>query len=146
MIFAIYCELQLHVQQCLHSWNFVVTNEIKTCNNFLQKNDLIWVMKYIYHTLTHTILPSSSSLMHNFLHSKKSTQSDMTQHIYILHIYWYIPWHNNLPPYMYQISLIYIQITWQDNFSHIWHCYLICVHLYHYYNSVKLQELKYFSK
>ena len=67
----IYCELQLHVQQFLHSWNFAVTHDIKTCNNFLQKNDLIWVMTYIYHTLTFTIIFSSSSLMHNFLHAKR---------------------------------------------------------------------------
>ena len=83
---AIYCELQWHIQQCLYSSNFAVTHEITTCNNFLQKYDFIWVMKYIYHTLRCTILSLLRSFMLNFLHSKKSTQSDMTQHKYILHI------------------------------------------------------------
>ena len=59
------------IQQFLHSWNFAVTNDTNTYNNFLQKNDLIWVMKYIYHTLTITILSCSGSLMHNFLHAKR---------------------------------------------------------------------------
>ena len=45
MDIAIYCKLQWHVQQCLHSWKFTVTNKIKICNNFVQTNDLIWVMK-----------------------------------------------------------------------------------------------------
>ena len=40
IVIEIYCELQLHVQQFLHSWNFAITNEIKTFNNFLEKNDL----------------------------------------------------------------------------------------------------------
>ena len=68
---AIYCELQWHIQQCLYSSNFAVTHEITTCNNFLQKYDFIWVMKYIYHTLRCTILSLPRSFMHNFQHSKR---------------------------------------------------------------------------
>ena len=68
--------------------NFEVTNDIKTYNNFLQKNDLIWVMKYIYHTLTFTILSSSSSLMYNFLHAKR-LHKVIWHKTYIFYIYNY---------------------------------------------------------
>ena len=59
-----------------------------TYNNFLQKNDLIWVMKYINHTLTITILPCSSSLMHNFLHAKR-LHKVIWHKTYIFNIYKY---------------------------------------------------------
>ena len=68
---AIYCKQQWHIQECLYLSNFAVTHEITTCNNFLQKYDFIWVMKYIYHTLRCTILSLPRSFMHNFLHSKR---------------------------------------------------------------------------
>ena len=96
IIIEIYCELQLHVQQFLHSWNFAVTNDIKTCNNFLQKNELIWVMRYIYHTLTFTIIFFSCSLMHNFLHAKRLPKVIWHEtHIYFTYRTT-IPWVTNL--------------------------------------------------
>ena len=123
IIIEIYCELQLHVQQFLHSWNFAVTNDIKTCNNFLQKNELIWVMRYIYHTLWHS--PSSSSAVVSWIISymqKDYTKWYDTKHIYILHIELYIPLDTNLLHtcirYHFYTDKLLTHMKWQF-FTHI---------------------------
>ena len=123
MVIEIYCELQLHKQQFLHSWNFAVTNDINAYNNFLQRNDLIWVMKYIYHTLKITSLSCSASLLHNFLHAKRPHKV-IWHKTYIFYIYNYA---QSSALYMYKISLIQIQITYSHEmaiFTHITH---VCI-------------------
>ena len=33
-VIEMYSKLQLHVEQCLHKWDFSMTNDINICNNF----------------------------------------------------------------------------------------------------------------
>ena len=74
------------VQQFLHLWNFLMTNDIKTCNNFLEINELISVMRYIYQTLTCSFSFFFCCVIHNFLHAKDYRKWYNSKHIFLFYI------------------------------------------------------------
>ena len=107
--------------------NFFSYKWHKDLQQFSQKNELISVMRCIYHTLTCSIIFFFYSTMHNFLYAKRLHKVIWHKtHIYFTYITIHSIRHKSAP-YMYKISLVHRQITYSDNMAifHTSDCYQV---------------------